>query len=68
MKARRSSISISKLARYASDPTSITEKVNVAATKYGNRAHNAIGKGPSVAAFVIVGLLLIAAAKYLGLF
>jgi hypothetical protein len=56
------------LARYASDPKSITEKVNIAATKYGNRAHAAIGRGPSVAGFVIIGILIIIAAKMAGLF
>ena len=46
MKKRSSSIAVSKLARYASDPNSVFDKVDAGAVKYGNRAHNAIGAGP----------------------
>lgn len=39
-----SSVSISKLARYASDPADIFKKVDQQAVRYGNRAHGRIGK------------------------
>ncbi len=66
MKTKRATISISKLARYASNPESIFDKVNAGATRYGNRAHAAIGKGPSIAMFICLAALLLAAAKLLG--
>ena len=66
MKKRSSSIAVSKLARYASDPNSVFDKVDAGAVKYGNRAHNAIGAGPSAIKFAILAAALIAAAHYLG--
>lgn len=63
-----SSISISSLARFAAKPSSILDKVDAGAVKYGNRAHAAIGKGPSLAFYLILAVAVIAAAKYLGLF
>lgn len=66
MKKRSSSIAVSKLARYASDPNSVFDKVDAGAVKYGNRAHNAIGAGPSAIKFAFLAAALIAAAHYLG--
>lgn len=63
-----SSISISSLARFAAKPSCVLDKVNAGAVKYGNRAHSAIGKGPSLAAFLILAVAVIAAAKFLGVF
>lgn len=40
----------------------------MAATRYGTRAHNAIGKKPSAILFLVIALALLAAAKHLGLF
>lgn len=66
MKAKRATISISKLARYASSPESIFEKVDAGATRYGNRAHASIGRGPSVAMFICIAILLLVAARMVG--
>lgn len=68
MSNQRSSISISKLARYASDPNSVFEKVDTAKTDYGSRAHAAIGKRPNIALFIIMAVLIVGAAKLMGLF
>jgi hypothetical protein len=62
------SISISSLARFAADPNSIFDKVNAGAANYGNRAHAAVGKGPSIVAYILIAVSLLAAAKYMGLF
>jgi hypothetical protein len=42
--------------------------VDRAATKYGNRAHEAIGKGPSVILYIVIGIAILVAAKKAGLF
>jgi hypothetical protein len=68
MKPKAASISISKLARYASCPESVFEKTNAGAVKYGNRAHDSIGKGPSLAKFIIIAVVLLIAAKMTGIF
>lgn len=65
---KTSSISISTLARFAAKPDSIFAKVNAGAVKYGNRAHAAIGRGPSLISYVILVALAVAAAKFLGVF
>ena len=62
-----SSVSISKLARYASDPTDIFKKVDQQAVRYGNRAHGRIGKGPSLILYVLIALALVALAAWKGL-
>lgn len=67
MSRRQSSIAISKLARYACDPKAVFDKVDSAAVRYGNRAHNALGAGPSVIKFGVIAAILFAVAKYLGL-
>lgn len=67
MKRSSSSIAVSKLARYACDPKSIFESVDAGAVSYGNRAHNALGAGPSVIKFALIAAALFAAAHYLGL-
>ncbi|HCA5886641.1 TPA: hypothetical protein MXS07_006290 [Pseudomonas aeruginosa] len=67
MKSKRATISISKLARYASDPESVFEKVNESAVKYGNRAHASIGKGPSLALFILAAIVILIAAHKVGL-
>ncbi|MPQ69315.1 hypothetical protein GC387_22165 [Pseudomonas sp. MWU12-2323] len=67
MSHKRSAISISKLARYASDPNSVVEKVDIAATKYGTKAHAAIGKGPSLITYICIGVAIFIAAKLAGL-
>ncbi|HEJ4408053.1 TPA: hypothetical protein SL557_000336 [Pseudomonas aeruginosa] len=67
MKSKRATISISKLARYASDPESVFEKVNEGAVRYGNRAHASIGKGPSLVLFIIVAIVILIAARKVGL-
>ena len=67
MKSKRATISISKLARYASDPESVFEGVNEGAARYGSRAHASIGKGPSVALFIIVAIAIVIAARKAGL-
>lgn len=65
---KASSISISSLARYAADPKCVFDKVNAGAVRYGNRAHASIGKGPSLVSYVIIAALIVAAAKYMGVF
>lgn len=67
MSRKPSSIAISKLARYACDPNTVFDKVDAGAVRYGNRAHNAIGAGPSVIKFGALAAILFAVAKYLGL-
>lgn len=68
MNRKPSSIAISKLARYACDPKSVFDSVDAGAVKYGNRAHNAIGAGPSAIKFAVLAGVLLAVAAYLGLF
>lgn len=58
---------MSKLARYASDPKSVFDQVDAGAVRYGNRAHNAIGAGPSAIKFAVIAAVLVAGALYLGL-
>lgn len=67
MSRKASSIAVSKLARYASDPNSVFEKVDTEAVRYGNRAHNSIGAGPRAITFVVIAVALVAAARYLRL-
>jgi hypothetical protein len=64
---QRRSVSISNLARYASDPNSIFKKSNQEALRYGTKAHNAIGQGPSLVLFVVIALALIVFAFWKGL-
>ncbi|MFO6994483.1 hypothetical protein P3D53_09580 [Pseudomonas aeruginosa] len=66
MKSKRATISISKLARYASAPESVFEKVNEGALRYGRRAHASIGKGPSAALFIIIAFVILIAARKAG--
>lgn len=68
MKTKQSAISISSLARYASDPKSIFDKVNAGSARYGNRAHDAIGKGPSLISFILIAIAIVVAAKLTGFF
>ncbi|PWC98961.1 hypothetical protein CX658_30725 [Pseudomonas amygdali pv. lachrymans] len=65
---KSNSISISTLARFAAQPSSVFAKVDAGAVKYGNRAHAAIGRGPSLIKYVLLAALVVAAAKYLGVF
>jgi hypothetical protein len=68
MANKPASVSISTLARYASNPSSVFDKVNAKATRYGNRAHNAIGRGPSLIGYVVIAIIILVAAKMSGLF
>lgn len=66
MGRKSSNISISKLARYAHKPSSVFDRVNLAATQYGTRAHNGLGKGPSVALLIISVIVATVAAALAG--
>lgn len=67
MSRKSSSIAVSKLARYACDPKAVFDKVDAGAVRYGNRAHNALGAGPSAIKFAVIAAILFAAVSYLGL-
>ena len=67
MNRKPSSIAVSKLARYASDPKAVFDSVDAGAVKYGNRAHNKIGAGPSTIKFAILAAVIVAATVYFGL-
>ena len=67
MANKPANVSISSLARYASNPSSVFDKVNAKATRYGNRAHNAIGKGPSLIGYIVIAVVILIAAKMSGL-
>tara|TARA_R110002124_G_scaffold128157_19_gene288711 strand:- start:9636 stop:9842 length:207 start_codon:yes stop_codon:yes gene_type:complete len=43
-KSKGQSVAISKLARYASDPHTLFEKANLSKVRYGNKAHDRIGR------------------------
>ena len=61
-------IAVSKIAAYAESPDDYIraggKAYNAKATRYGNRAHETIGKAPSKLAFLIGAGLLIAALIY----
>lgn len=60
-----SGVSISKLASYAAAPDELFTKADPAALRYGNKAHNNLGKAPSFVMLVILAVVLLALAKWL---
>lgn len=60
MSTKSRTVAVSKLASYAENPKDFfTAKPNQAAIAYGNRAHARIGKGPSLALYVVVALAVL---------
>lgn len=66
MFGEKKTVAISTLARYAGDPPSLLKQVHKDKARYGNRAHNALGRrrgagwvmivvGAAVAAFMVLG-------------
>lgn len=64
-KSRASSIAISKLARYANKPASLFEKLNHSKIRYGNKAHDRIGRNSLVPKIMFVAVLLLLILHYL---
>lgn len=56
---RQRSVSVSTLARYAGEPDAILRKADLDALRYGNKAHGALGKGPSLALFAALAIGLV---------
>lgn len=60
MSTKSKSVAVSKLAYYAENPKGFfTAKANQDAIAYGNKAHARIGKGPSLALYVIVAMIVL---------
>lgn len=65
--AKQFSIAISKLARYAGDPNDIFKKVDQKKVRYGNRAHDSLGRGFDLGWLLIVaGGLVVASFVFWG--
>ncbi|MAG65519.1 MAG: hypothetical protein CMK74_06550 [Pseudomonadales bacterium] len=54
-------IGVARLALYAEDPSEAitpSRKMNQKALRYGNKAHSAIGKKPSLLPFIVIAVML----------
>lgn len=58
--AKRNTVAISQLARFAGEPEDILKRANAASLRYGTRAHNKLGQAiDPITLAIIIALLVI---------